>query len=254
MVQFEELREFTSAHNGLFWDEVRDQFPRIQEQPPLPSVPIERAGPKPGALQMQLEIAQGRRTRTWLLDDEERELLQIQHDRFIRNWRKAGEQDLYPRYERHIRPRFEEDFRKFVDFVSRCGLGEIKPVQCEVTYFNRIRPAKEIWRDASDMHRAMTTYSPPVLADLPASYEQSRLQQTFAIEDDGQFIGRLYTELFPVETDGEATMRYHLTVRGRPKTPTIDGVLEFLDLGRRLIVECFERTTSTEMHRVWKKE
>ena len=252
MVQFEALTQLTSAHIGSFWQEVRDRFPRIQEQPPLPSVPIERAGSRQGPL--QLEIAQGQRTRTWLLDDAERELVQIQHDRFIRNWRKTGEQDVYPRYEEHIRPRFEEDLCKFQYFLSEFRLGEIKPLQCEVTYFNQIRPAVGIWGEACEMYKAVTTYKPPMLDDLPTSYEQSQLQQTFAISDDGGFIGRLYAELFPVEIDGEPILRYHLTARGRPTVPSVEGVMQFLDLGRRLIVECFERSTSTEMHKVWEKD
>ena len=252
MVQFEALTELTSVHVGSFWQEVRSRFPHIREQPPLPSVPIERVGSRQTTL--QLEIAQGPRTRTWLLDEAERELIQIQHDRFIRNWRKAVEHDIYPRYEHHIRPRFESDFRKFVDFVSSFGLGEVKPLQCEVTYFNQIRPAEPIWGQPCDMHKAVTTYRPPMLEGVPASYEQSHLRQTFAISDDDQFIGRLYTELLPVEIDGEAVMRYDLTARGRPMSPTVEGAMEFLDLGRRLIVECFEHSTSAEMHEIWDKE
>ena len=252
MVQFEAVTELTSAHIGSFWQEVRGRLPHIQEQLPLPGVPIERAGSKQGKL--QLEIVQSPRIRTWFLDSEGRELVQIQHDRFIRNWRKTGEDDVYPRYEDHIRPRFAEDFTRFVNFVGSFGLGEVNPLQCEVTYFNRIRSAEPIWGKPSDMHNAMTTHQPPMLDNLPASYEQSQLRQSFIIHDDDEFIGRLYTELSPIEIDGEAVIRYDLTARGRPKSPTVEGAMEFLDLGRRLIVECFERSTSADMHEIWGKE
>lgn len=252
MVQFDALTELTSAHVGSFWADVRSRFPSIREQPPLPSVPIERAGSKQGTL--QLEISHGPRTRTWLIDDSERELVQIQHDRFIRNWRKTGERDVYPRYEDHIRPRFEEDFRRFVGFIDSLGLGDVKPLQCEVTYFNQICPAEAVWQRPCDMHKAVTTCRPPKIDDTCASYEQSQLQQTFTISEEGQFLGRLYTEMLPVEIDGEPIMRYNLTARGRPRSRSIEGALEFLDMGRRLIVECFERSTSVEMHKVWEKE
>ncbi len=37
-----------------------------------------------------------------------------QRDRFIKNWRKAGEGDRYPSYE-HVRDGFERDFAGFRD-------------------------------------------------------------------------------------------------------------------------------------------
>ena len=252
MVQFESLTGLTSAHIGLFWKEVIDRFPKLQEQVPLPSVPIERAGSRQGSL--QLEIAHGPRTRMWLVDDQDRELVQIQHDRFVRNWRKTGEDDTYPRYENHIRPRFKEDFDNFVRFASLHGIGDVKPLQCEVAYFNQIRPAESVWSSLSDMYKATSTHTPPTLSELPVQYEGSQLRDVFSIIDKDQFIGRLYAEITPVEEDGQPTVRYHLTARGHPKQPTVEGAMEFLDMGRRLIVECFDRSTSPKMHRVWGKE
>ena len=257
-VQFESLVGFTSAHVGLFWQQLSDRFPRIEEHFPLSPMPIERAGSV--QTDFQLEVSHGpARTRAWLVDASNRELLQIQSDRLVRNWRKAGDTDAYPRYETHIRPHFKEDYSRFVAFVESHDLGKIQPLQCEVAYFNQIRTNPATWDSLREMYKVTSTYQPPNLDDLPLIHESSQLRQVFSINESDThgiepLVGRLYTEIIPVETNGQPILRFHLTARGRPRQPTTEGVMDFLDLGRRTIVQCFDRSTTAEMHEVWGKE
>ena len=252
-VQFESIPALTSAHIGLFWQDIRDRFPHAEDQIPLPGLAIERVGSRPH--QLQLEISQAPpHTRFWFMDADRRELVQIQRDRFIRNWRKTGEGDVYPRYEEHIRPRFCEDFNRFLKFVQTQGLGLVRPVQCEVAYFNHIRTDPSVWGSSEDMQNAFSIYKPIPLEQLPINHESLQLRQSFTIVENDEFIGRLYIDIAPAEMESETVIRYHLTARGHPLESTIDGVMGFLDLGRRVIVEYFELSTSPDMHRVWERE
>ena len=63
--------------------------------------------------------------------------MQIQRDRFIRNWRRVRPDDRYPRYET-LKPLFSEDWGQFVDFLGQEGLGVPEINQCEVTSINHI--------------------------------------------------------------------------------------------------------------------
>ena len=62
------------------------------EHPPLPPV-IEALGPV-STLELQLGNVPPLR-RSWLISKDGRSLLQIQEDRFLFNWKKAGPDDGY---------------------------------------------------------------------------------------------------------------------------------------------------------------
>ena len=254
LVQFKSLPNLTAAHVGLFWHTLRSQLPRAEEQLPLPTLPVESADIQPANMPVDINI-QPTHARTWLMSENGNELVQVQHDRFIRNWRKSDDQDTYPRYKRHIRPCFESDFLRFLAFVSSHGLGDIQPVQCEVAYFNHISPEPSVWQSPKEMHNVFATLAPsPKRTTLPLDYESSELRQSFAIQEDGKFLGRLYTEIAPVETAGQPLLRYHLNVRGHPFDSTVEGILAFLDMGRRLIVQYFAESTTPAMHEAWQRE
>ena len=253
LVQFESLPDLTTAHAGLFWHELRDRLPIIEEQLTLPTLPVESAEVQPAAMPVEINV-EPTNTRTWLMSADGRELVQLQHDRFIRNWRFGPEQASHPCYERRVRPCFQRDFLRFLAFVEAHGLGDVQPVQCEVAYFNHIRPAPSVWGSPHEMHEVFATLAPSLPGSLPLAHETSELHQSFAIVEDGEFRGRLYTEVAPVETDGQPSLRYHLNARGHPSEPTLEGVVAFLDLGRRLIVEHFAASTTPAMHEIWQRE
>jgi hypothetical protein len=79
----------------------------------------------------------------------------------------------------------------------------------------------------------------------------------FVIRDDaGRNVGRLHVEATPVrdlESDEELS-RLTLTARGASLGKGIDGVLDFLDLGRRHIVKGFASVTTEEMHAKWRRK
>ena len=128
------------------------------------------------------------------------------------------------------------------------------PVQCEVAYFNQIRPADGVWDSVADMHKVFRLHTPIEPRAMPLSLEGFQLRQSLAISQLAEFKGRLYTDIVPVEADGKPTIQYHLTVRGHPASDSVEDTLAFLDLGRELIVEYFARSTSAAMHEVWEKE
>ena len=105
-VQFAELQGYRTIHAGLLWAETfRKAYPRVIEQPQLDPI-FEVFGPHARAAQWQIRQMPGPPVpRLWFMNEQETELVQIQANWFARNWRKVGEGEDYPRYEK-LRERF----------------------------------------------------------------------------------------------------------------------------------------------------
>jgi hypothetical protein len=71
---------------------------------------------------------------------------------------------------------------------------------------------------------------------------------------EGAF-GRLQVELRPMQIDvTQRAWALNLTVRGRPATTDLGGVLGFFDLAHVEIVTCFTAITTDVMHKIWGRQ
>ena len=255
-VQFEPLAKLSSPYMGLLWSKFRNRFPKVEEARPIVSV-IERLGvPEASKSQRQL-LEPPMAPRIWFVDESDRELIQIQNNRFSRNWRKPGsfDQHQYPRYESHIRPKFQEDLNEFCRFLSDEALGDLKPNQCEITYVNHIL-AGQGWRQHSEFGSVFRVWDKRFNKNPGLEIENITLGfTTLLCDQNGEFIGRLHVTIRPGfrRDDDEPLFSLELTARGRPFQDNIDGVFAFLDFGRSHIVKTFEAITTEEMHKIWGK-
>lgn len=129
-VQFEDLKTWQMRYFGQFWQEVADEYPVTQDQPPAPDV-VE-SGPR-------LEILVLPPLRRMLLVSKQKDyVIQLQDSRFHLNWRKVDGSFVYPRFEKAIFPKFLDAWGRFSNFVTRVGLGNIRPARYELTYVNHI--------------------------------------------------------------------------------------------------------------------
>jgi len=242
-VTFRPIPGFTGAHAGMLFGRLTDRYKRIEVQPPVPvREEQERPSNAPGRITIQF---MNNPTRTWMVSADETQLLQVQFDRLIHNWRKATE-DEYPRYGQ-VLAEFNQDYDAFTEFLVEQDLP-MQPVrQCEVTYINMI-PAAEAWEthaDFANVFRWGTITSP----DLPELESCGAEQHHVVRGEQGEFIGRLYIKAEPGLID-EETPAYQLsmTFRGAPGP---GGHVPFFDIGRRTIVKAFAAVTTEEMHKVW---
>jgi uncharacterized protein (TIGR04255 family) len=255
-VQFDAIKGLRTPQIGALWQEFKDRLPITEEHPPLDTV-IERfgAGRKPmGAVQLQMLDALPT-PRCWFLNETGTELIQVQPDRFIRNWRKVGDGDAYPHYDTRLRQAFMDDFGRFAAFVDRERLGELVPNQCEVSYVNLIEPG-EVWREHGEADKVLTVLCQRYSDGFLGKPEDMRTALRFVLHDSaGEAIGRLHVSLDPVYRlkDEAPMLRLNLTARGRPIGPEIDGIMGFLDLGREWVVRGFASITTTEMHKAWRR-
>ncbi len=250
-LQFEKLTAMRAVHFGLYWLRVKERFRKTEEQPALLPVFERFPEPIPPAGQIQFESIEGLTLpRVWLMNDTGTEIIQVQNDRFIKNWRKSGQHESYPHYEPVIKPAFERDLREFQSFLDEQKLGQIKVTQCEVTYVNHI-VSGEGWDRFSEIHRIFSFWRQPA-APVPGDPEDFGIRVRFPIlNNDGHPIGRLHIEVQPAlrATDNRPMYVMNLTARGLYGTN-----LDFFDIGRQWIVKSFEQLTTEDMHRVWRKK
>jgi uncharacterized protein (TIGR04255 family) len=252
-VQFNNLDRFLTPYLGLLWEEFRSSYPNIEEHVPIPSA-FETFGPNPQFLPVfGFQIASAAEMpRIFFINTDRTQLLQVQRDRFLHNWRKVktggGE---YPRFERMLST-FVDGIGTFEKFLERQGLGQMTPNQVELTYINQIpvpdkgtlfELAKKLFPKQADA---------ATLDDLGSPEDLRFLLRYNMREKDGAPIGRLIVSAEPARrADGVSILQVSLTARGKPSSADIAGVVEFLERGRVLIVRAFTRLTSPQMHELW---
>ncbi len=245
-VQFSTPRGYQQIRAYEVWQLYRDQFPSVEEQPPL--APAFETFGLPNGPQFSLNLTTGaQHDRFWFLSPNKDEILQFQDDRFLHNWRKVGDMsNEYPRFEKMV-VRFEEELRALDKYVATLASQTLNITQCEISYINHIYldgPERSL--NVSDVFR-FAQFSGEKPEDLTSTFRRT-------ISDaKGQPIGRLYSE---VQTgvsnlNGQRIFIFTLTARGAPSEPTISSALEFLKLGREMVVNTFADLTTDLAHGVW---
>jgi uncharacterized protein (TIGR04255 family) len=248
-VEFVALEKWAIPHFGLFWHSIQGHYPHYEVNPPLISE-IER-------LEIQFRQAQAPRVefvskpevRCWFLNEANTELVQIQSDRFLHNWRKVVGTEAYPHYEDHIRPSFERDWRGYCGFLASEKLGDPDVRQCEVTYVNHIDRGKG-WETMADLPRLFPSWAGAASGNFLPAPESVLLNVSYLIPQDR---GRLRISVVHAfrSSDATETLQLTLTARGKPRSSAISDILEWLDLGREWVVRGFTDFTSERMHQVW---
>ena len=253
-VQFDPLPGLHAAHLGLLWTRFRDRFPRTEEHSPLPEA-VERFGLRSSArpaIGIKL-LDMPPMPRVWFLNNLGTQLIQVQQDRFVYNWRKGAGSDPYPHYE-PMRDAFTEALATFQQFLTEEGVGEFIPNQCEVTYVDHVLPDGG-WRRHGELGEVVTLWAGQTSGTFLPEPEQATLSVQYVISrgDASEPLGRLHISVEPAYRAGDAApiLVINATARGRPDGEGSDGALRFLDLGHEWVVASFTAITTPKMQKIW---
>ena len=250
--QFDPLADLQAGHLGLLWSRFRSMFPNVEQQPALPTQPPEDFSgvPRPIELQVQM-LAQPPLPRLMFVSDRGTELLQVQNDRFIANWRRLVEDDVYPRYE-YVRGYFDEGFREFLRFLDEEGFGPIRLRQCEVIYLNQL-PAGEGWQRPGEISEVLSFWGDSMSDDALPAPEAASAALQFLVPNAAQPRARLFVDVRPSirVVDRHALLAMNLTARIPVDGGAIEEALDAVDFGRSWIVRAFASLTTAHMHEVW---
>lgn len=252
-VQFEPLEQLRTPQIGLLWTEFRSRFPVTEEHTRLDPV-VERFGvPRTAVPEVRLQMLESPPLpRVWFVNPTGTELVQVQKDRFIHNWRKSDEDAKYPRYE-PIRDTFRTELETFRAILTREQFGDLSINQCEVTYVNHI-VAGDGWKAHGELGNVLTVFSAAYSDNNLAEPEDVRLGMRYVLRNEqNEPLGRLHVSVQPVfrRSDSQPMLALTLTARIRPAGDQLDDSIRCLDFGRDAIVRAFASITTPEMHKIW---
>ncbi len=254
-VQFEPLPGLGVARLGQYWTTLGSAYPHTRHVAPLTPV-FERFGADAfgqGPPGIQIDLGSPL-PRLWCIAADESQLVQVQADRFLFNWRRSRDEQLYPRYP-ILRDRFAEEYEKFAAFVEREALGSVQANQCEVAYINHLVDG-DGWSGFSDLQGKLKLLRSAASSSVLGRPEQVRAEFAFLFPDEHEPRGRLRVRFEQGRRleDGRNMMALDLSARGAPTSPGIVQVLDFLDMGRSMIVRSFDDLVEEGLQRAWGKE
>jgi len=124
---------FSTVHFGLYWQEIKEKF----TQKPLDRPPI-------GDTELISLLPSLRRV--WFESKDQKELIQLQDNRFYYNWRKRDEE--YPHFEK-IHPKFLVEWNRFTDWWAKNEKNQLTPIRYQMSYVNQIE-ADLGWHSVED--------------------------------------------------------------------------------------------------------
>jgi uncharacterized protein (TIGR04255 family) len=247
-VQFKPLTGFSIPHYGLYWADIREQYPNYEVHPPLSST-VEQFGSEAKNIpQMGVEFVQAPDVRAWFVNSADTQLLQVQKDRFLQNWRRKRDTDVYPHYD-NLKPKFFEEWEGFCRFLKSVGMEHPDVNQCEVTYVNHIDLAPGS-RCYSNLNDVVSCWSGRYSGNFLSDPESVNFAARYLLPEKA---GRLHISMQPAirRQDAKEILRLTLTVRGKPNSSELAGIQEWLDLGHEWIVRGFSDITTESMHKMW---
>jgi uncharacterized protein (TIGR04255 family) len=247
-VQFEPLLNLRAAHLGMYWSPIRAEYPFTEDQAPVSHVveALELKATADTLAAIQLKIPP--LPRCWFLTEDKTQLLQVQRDRFLRNWRRVVGDERYPRFG-HLTDAFKRAWVGFLTFAEAEQLGPVKVNQCELTYINNIERGAG-WTELGELDRVLRFQRPREPGGFLPPPELVTWQVRYKFPDGR---GRLHVEMNPIfrGRDMSLALALNLTARGAPTGGSLDEIFAWFDLAHEWIARAFAELTAPESHELW---
>ena len=244
-IQFAEVAAYSQIYAGNVWDLYKHEYPKVLDYPPIPSQFEVFGINQPQGINFGL-IEKGQHDRFWFLSKDDQELIQFQSDRILHNWRKQPREDsVYPRFE-FILEKFIKEISCLDSYYTDKFSQRLAVNQAEITYINIIPyGGSEKFASISDVIKVLNITSDEA-DDVQASYRRTLLGS-----DDEPF-ARLYADFNTLQNQsGSKALSFSLTVRGAPAGNSIPDCMDFLKIGREVIVDEFEAVTTESAQAEW---
>lgn len=244
---FRQMPGFTPQKAINFWRLFSEHYPNFEIMPPVPLEREEFGGPAPRFTLPTLMVpGQASALRFWFLTADDDRVVQIQRDRITHNWRSRPASDGYVRFP-NVFSEFKEKVKSFSEFCKSDDMGDLLPLQSEVTYINIIEIGDEGSFDVADWLRGFSV----------ARIEQEdgfsfRIARGFRESEAGPWTGRMTMSGDRVISSGGIhAIRLALMVRNECEGRDIDDALNTMRRARSMIVHAFTDITTPQAHACW---
>lgn len=253
-LQFALIEGFSNAHLGLFWQLLREEFPKVCDadvvanQTELFGDQLRRRPRLPGFRIVAGEAA----VRLQMSSADDQTMVQIQNGRVIFNWRRMNDAE-YPRWHQ-VFPKFENALKLFREMLAAQRLKDLEPNQWEVTYVNHLERGRD-WNDPSDWPRLVPGIIGATDTLSVGTMESLAFNAHLLLPDN---TGRLHVELHhgfkSVDPDSTELLVLQLTARGALGIIEKADVRKNFEIGHNAIVRVFGEMTGADAQSRWERD
>ncbi len=231
-IRFNPIKALRSVHFGILWQKFRSDFPKVEDQilvAPVPSEELNNPDKPP-------------LPRVWFIHKNENDLVQIQRNRFLHNWRKRQSDDEYPGFGKVIE-NFERYLSRFQEFLVEENLGNLVVRQYELTYIDLI-PKGQGWENHGDLEKVF-----PNLVSLTGQSIHSidvrdvNLQIVFALPND---LGQLRLAIRTAERISDKQALIHIEFNAHSNRPH-EPLRGWFDAAHNAVIKLFSDLVSNEI-------
>ncbi|NEC47528.1 TIGR04255 family protein [Actinospica acidiphila] len=243
-VRFRKIPELSGIRLAPLYEMWKSDLPTLEEQPTLPSTEA-TLGPR-----IRIDLPSLRETRYWFLSEDGKDLVQLQPDRLIVNWRGRGDGADYPRFG-HILQSLSQRAGQLSDFIEGSFRAKLEFLHVELSYINTLHVnGPDPW-DLQDIFHTWPDFARHHLG-RPAN---SQIAFDFPITSattGSDFFLRVSIEPGVV---GNATPGTFLTMtaQGKPAQTSLDGAMDSIKEAHDHLVRSFEEITTESAHERWGK-
>ena len=232
------LRDMFRIHSFF-----EDRYPGLEEYPLLPKI-VESADQMP-SVEFAFVGGQAILPRLWFVGVSPTEIVQLQRDRLVVNWRKMTESDTYLRFDAHVKPAFIDAHRRLVLALDEMGSTEPAIERIEVAYVNAI-----IMESGDTLATVLRPLRPSEERGFLPEVDGLQMQLTYKVPqlDGGSLLIGIGSATR--KEDGASTVIMQLTVRAKTDG-TFDHALQCIDVAREWIVRGFTDMSTDLMHERW---
>ncbi|MXW94837.1 MAG: TIGR04255 family protein [Acidimicrobiaceae bacterium] len=251
-IEFDQAIGFRALDLGNLAAAWADSLPVADERPPLPRMEWLDDDLVDDLLDALFDDEERvAPPRLWLQSSAGDQVVQIQRDRIVVNWRKEGSGD-YPRYE-IVRDRLQDAWRRLIQVCDDLNQDAPEPNLCEIQYINNIG-IDEGWKSPQDTEKLITSWQGvDDNSYIPSKHLcQFSLHCHFPDDREGWLNIDGWTTSAPTDDDADAMrMVLNLTSRGHALSNDLDSALDFFDMAHVWIIRGFTAITSPEAHDTW---
>ena len=230
------LSDLRSEHIGLFWKEIKQDFPVVSQQPPVGN---------------RLDVGSGEpfpMPRYWFIADNEINLIQVQKNAFMFNWRRRGKE--YPKYYNDIKPNFDKYYGMFSEFIrTQIEIGEPNIDLCELTYINTLQLC-DYWEGPQDTGKIIPSFTIIKTGINDFNAIGFNCNYIYIKSDDLQInigIRNGFTQ-----QDNIPVLMFEIKASGRLGQVAKSGADEWFERAHDAIIECFLGITDQDIqNRLW---
>ncbi|MBX9691090.1 MAG: TIGR04255 family protein [Cyanobacteria bacterium] len=237
-IVFEPL-QLAVPHIGILWTYWHDDLPGCQEMPPYrlagrSVLEVSNVPPLP---------------RIRFTSEDESNRLDLQRDLFAFAWKKGGDEDEYPHFDK-VYSRFRSYLADFGEFCEYNEIGEIQPIHCELRYENRIQKGSG-WSKSNDLSGVLPQFDVNKARDFLPEPSALNLEWVYQLPLDS---GSMFVRATTMGGD-EDFVSLVLFCRGIGQNKRLEGLGDWFELAHQWIVEGFVDLTDGDVQSThWERE